>query len=88
MVHGNIKLENVLCMAQEDPFDEMVVKLTDFALASHFDSDDQSYYQSPELVLLSPVDGRIDTWAIGVLTYILLCKVQPFDAEEWDELSR
>ena len=36
ITHRDIKLENVLCMPQEKPDDDILVKLTDFGFACHF----------------------------------------------------
>lgn len=39
---------------------------------------------SPELTLEKEYDQTVDTWSVGVLTYILLCGVPPF----YDEKGR
>ena len=37
-------------------------------------------YLAPELVLNTPYDGKIDNWAVGILTYELLTGASPFAA--------
>ena len=82
--HRDIKLENVLC-------DGEVVKLTDFSFAAHFKPNEQfelplgtPHYMSPEIVCQEEYDHRCDTWAVGILTYILLFGVPPFNSVKND----
>ena len=71
---------------------DAVVKLVDFGCAEVADIDGDygsvsgrgagltSAYRPPEsLVKGSQVDPRIDMWALGVILYIMLCGVHPFD---------
>jgi len=85
ITHRDIKLENILCMPQENEHDDVTVKLTDFGFACHFTEKSSMdvalgspMYMSPELTCEEDYDERVDTWSTGVLTYILLCGVPPF----------
>jgi len=81
IVHRDLKLENFL-------FDhagaDSELKMIDFGLSKHFKSGDihhefvgTRYTVAPE-VLGGSYDERVDIWAIGVLTFILLSGHSPF----------
>lgn len=40
---------------------------------------------SPEMVRNEPYSNRIDVWAIGILTYALICGYTPYDADTDEE---
>lgn len=91
ITHRDIKLENILCMPQQNPEDDLVVKLTDFGFASHYRHNEQfnlplgtPHYMSPEIICEEDYDHRCDTWSIGILTFILLCGTPPFNSESND----
>lgn len=42
---------------------------------------------APEMIKGLEYDNKIDVWSIGVLAYILLSGVPPFDSEDEDELK-
>ena len=45
-------------------------------------------YMSPEIVMKQNYDQRCDTWAMGVLTYIMLSGIPPFYDEDKHKLNR
>ena len=45
-------------------------------------------YMAPEIVKKESYDQRVDTWAVGVLTYIMLSGVPPFYDEDKNRLNR
>ena len=60
------------------------MKMIDFGLSKHFSFDEvlsravgTPYTVAPE-VILGSYDERCDVWAIGVITYLLLCGNAPF----------
>jgi len=83
IVHRDIKPENVLFESAEEG---SPVKLIDFGLSrTHGIHDDAmtnlvgtSYYMSPG-ILRGKYDRSCDVWAVGVLSYILLCGYPPFN---------
>jgi len=83
IVHRDIKPENVLFESTEEGSS---VKLIDFGLSRTHGVRDGAmtscvgtpYYMSPG-VLQGKYDRSCDVWAIGVLTYILLCGYPPFN---------
>lgn len=83
MAHRDLKLENLLC--QTDNVNDLRVKLTDFGFATFLNPEKKldlslgsPMYMAPELVAETVYDEKIDVWAIGVITYILLTGRAPF----------
>ena len=83
IVHRDIKPENILIY-----FDKVHtrIKLIDFGLSRMHTRNDgymtktvgTAYYMSPG-VLHGQYDRSCDLWAVGVVTYILLCGYPPFN---------
>jgi calcium-dependent protein kinase len=95
ITHRDIKLENLLCMPQEKPTDDLIVKVTDFGFSRYFKQGEEMdlplgspLYMSPEIVCKTQYDQRVDTWAVGVLTYIMLTGTPPFYDEDKNRLNR
>lgn len=84
IVHRDLKPDNVLCSSSEWPFQ---VKLADFGLSNVLDEVDDSLqskvgtplYCSPELLMASSYNEKIDCWAAGILMYELLTGTRPFN---------
>ena len=58
---------------------ELVCKLTDFGFACALDNLDLSSYKlgtklymAPEIFTEDSYDNKVDIWALGVITYIIL----------------
>ena len=45
-------------------------------------------YMAPELVNRQPYTEKVDVWSLGVISYLLLSRVLPFDDEEDKEIAR
>jgi calcium-dependent protein kinase len=83
IIHRDLKPENFLLEGSKD-FNE--IKMIDFWLACKHDSPkvmlDQmigsSYYIAPE-VLAKRYNNKCDLWSVGVITYIALSGVPPFN---------
>ena len=61
------------------------VKITDFGLSKIVTSRDQVLdscgtpaYVAPEVLLKQPYHKEVDVWALGVIMYLMVCKVLPF----------
>lgn len=85
-VFRDIKLENIMIACNSrSPY----IKLTDFGLAK-FDFTGDSLrngagsmpYLSPEVVKKERYGRPVDVWAVGVVTYALLCGTLPFGNDE------
>mmetsp|Transcript_3552 Transcript_3552/g.5651 ORF Transcript_3552/g.5651 Transcript_3552/m.5651 type:complete len:447 (-) Transcript_3552:488-1828(-) len=93
IVHRDLKLENVLFNEPYlSPNKRHEVKVVDFGFAKVLDEGEELYsacgsphYAAPEVVAAkdSGVGYRFacDMWAVGVITYTLLCCQYPFDGE-------
>ena len=65
------------------------VKITDFGLSKIVSSRDQVLdscgtpaYVAPEVLLKQPYHKEVDVWALGVIMYLMVCKILPFQAQE------
>jgi len=94
LVHRDIKPENLLL---SDKSANATIKLADFGFATICTSDTglsdllgTPEYMAPELVALRDVEGgygkSVDIWALGVVLYILLSGIHPFQIEDEDQM--
>ncbi|KAI9680143.1 MAG: hypothetical protein M1829_001380 [Trizodia sp. TS-e1964] len=87
IVHRDLKPENLLFRTPEDNADLLIA---DFGL-SRIMEDEQFHnltttcgtpgYMAPEIFNKSGHGKPVDIWAIGVITYFLLCGYTPFDRD-------
>jgi len=90
--HRDIKPENILIGYHGE------LKLADFGWSVHAPSNHRTTmcgtpdYLPPEILTNRPHDGKVDLWAVGVLTYELLAGKPPFEAEDmnvtYDSIKR
>jgi serine/threonine protein kinase len=91
IVHRDLKPENILC-SSTDLSDDCGIKITDFGLAKQLTADGlktfcgtPQYFAPEVLSRRDTVMGRgrygqeADCWSLGVILYILLCGMPPFD---------
>ncbi|ORY94682.1 kinase-like domain-containing protein [Syncephalastrum racemosum] len=90
VVHRDMKPENLLFRSADSDAD---LAICDFGIAK--ESDEASaldticgspLYVAPEVLLRRGYGSPVDMWAVGVITYMLLCGYQPFQAEDQAEL--
>ncbi|XP_054912585.1 serine/threonine-protein kinase DCLK2-like isoform X2 [Poeciliopsis prolifica] len=84
IVHRDIKPENLLVFEDPDGFKSL--KLGDFGLATVVEEPlftvcGTPTYVAPEIIAESGYGLKVDVWAAGVITYILLCGFPPFRSE-------
>ncbi|XP_031440954.1 serine/threonine-protein kinase DCLK2-like isoform X2 [Clupea harengus] len=91
IVHRDIKPENLLVC--EYPDGTKSLKLGDFGLATVVDKPLHTVcgtptYVAPEIIAETGYGLKVDIWAAGVISYILLCGFPPFRSErnQQDEL--
>ncbi|XP_029027475.2 serine/threonine-protein kinase DCLK2-like [Betta splendens] len=84
IVHRDIKPENLLVC--EYPDGTKSLKLGDFGLATLVEGPlftvcGTPTYVAPEIIAETGYGLKVDIWAAGVITYILLCGFPPFRSE-------
>lgn len=92
IAHRDLKPENILMTEDTDKGD---VKIVDFGLSKILGPSQTSIdpfgtlsYVAPEVLLQKPYGKEIDVWSLGVITYLMLAKVLPFDDEDEKEIAR
>ncbi|KAF8344980.1 Pkinase-domain-containing protein [Amanita rubescens] len=87
IVHCDLKPENVLFRTKDADSDIVIV---DFGIAKHLHSPEERLYNlagslgyvAPEVLNRSGHGKPVDIWAIGVITYVLLCGYSPFRSDD------
>lgn len=85
--HRDVKAENVIFMSRSSS--PLLVLLADFGLAFVVENGENEApefggtmsYMAPECFSRGPYSFPVDMWAIGVLTYFMLCGYMPFDCD-------
>ncbi|XP_051972318.1 serine/threonine-protein kinase DCLK1-like isoform X5 [Xyrauchen texanus] len=88
IVHRDIKPENLLVYEHQDGSKSL--KLGDFGLATVVDGPLYTVcgtptYVAPEIIAETGYGLKVDIWAAGVITYILLCGFPPFRGSAEDQ---
>ena len=92
VAHRDLKPENILMATNDDDAD---LKIVDFGLSKIIGPNETSLdpfgtlsYVAPEVLLQKPYGKEVDLWSLGVITYLLLSRVLPFDDEDDKEIAR
>lgn len=92
VAHRDLKPENILMSSDKDDAD---CKIVDFGLSKIIGPSETSLdpfgtlsYVAPEVLLQKPYGKEVDLWSLGVITYLLLSRVLPFDDEDDKEIAR
>lgn len=93
VAHRNLKPENILLISGSNG--EQTIKVTGFGSANVVAADVMLQtvagtpdYVAPEVLRGEPYNESIDIWAIGVVTFILLCGYPPFYAKDLPTLYK
>ncbi|NWI06305.1 DAPK2 kinase, partial [Tichodroma muraria] len=86
IAHFDLKPENI--MLQEKDVPKPWIKIIDFGLAQQLEDGitfksfcGTPQYIAPEVINYEPLSPATDMWSIGVITYILLSGLSPFQGE-------
>lgn len=87
--HRDIKPENYL-LSKKGDLGETHVKLIDFGTAKRFDLEPMTtkvctvHYVAPEVLKrnMEPYTEKVDVWSLGVMLYMMLSGLPPFDAND------
>lgn len=92
IAHRDLKPENIL---MAEPTDTADLKIVDFGLSKIIGPSETSLdpfgtlsYVAPEVLLQKPYGKEVDLWSLGVIVYLLLSRVLPFDDEDDREIAR
>jgi len=83
IVHRDLKLENLLLKQHGS----LQIKLADFGLSKVYTGEalqtacGTPFYVAPEILQSDGYDHKIDTWAAGILLYVLLSGRLPFSGD-------
>jgi len=90
--HRVLKFENIL---MGDQSDETQLKIVDFGLSKMIGPSETSTdpfgtlsYVAPEVLIQIPYGKNVDLWSLGVIMYVLLSGMLPFDSEDNKETAR
>ncbi len=83
IVHWDLKPENILLERKND--NNFEIKISDFGFSCFFDPIEglelflgSPLYMAPEIIQNKIYNEKVDIWSIGVITYKLLTKREPF----------
>ncbi|XP_044127614.1 death-associated protein kinase 2-like isoform X1 [Bufo gargarizans] len=86
IAHFDLKPENIMLLEKEVPHPR--IKIIDFGLAQKLEDGTvfkslcgTPQYIAPEVINYEPLGPPTDMWSIGVITYILLSGLSPFQGE-------
>ncbi|NWU04979.1 DAPK2 kinase, partial [Cephalopterus ornatus] len=86
IAHFDLKPENI--MLQERDVPKPRIKIIDFGLAQQLEDGvtfkslcGTPQYIAPEVINYEPLSSATDMWSVGVITYILLSGLSPFQGE-------
>jgi len=84
VVHRDLKPENLLLTSYDD---DLNIKIGDFGFATHAVAGLTAACGTPGYVAPEILEGEaygtpVDIWAVGVITYILLCGYPPFHDDD------
>ena len=92
IMHRDLKPENLMCEKSAST-GEITIKLTDFGFATHFTQDrpetlslGSPLYMAPELCAERAYDNKVDVWATGVISFVLLSGMAPFSGRTKAEI--
>jgi len=93
IIHRDLKPENLLLTHKPNSIYDIEVKIIDFGLSKSMSEPmAKSFlgtrgYLAPEMLQRRNYSKAVDTWALGVIVFVLLCGCLPFDDDSASILS-
>ena len=91
ITHRDLKPENILMTSKEDDAD---IRILDFGLGKIIGPNEKCsepygtiIYCAPEIILDYPYTKNVDSWSLGIITYIMLYGSLPFWDKDGSKLS-
>ena len=92
ITHRDLKPENILMTSEDEDAD---IKILDFGLSKIIGPNEKCsepygtiIYCAPEIILDHPYTKNVDSWSIGVITYIMLYGNLPFFDKNRQKLTK
>ena len=92
ITHRDLKPENILMTDENDNAD---IRILDFGLGKIIGPNEKCsepygtiIFVAPEIILKKPYSKNVDSWSIGIITYIMLFTRLPFWSESKPELRK
>lgn len=92
IVHRDLKPENVMMINESENSD---IRLVDFGLSKLIGPNEtcsESFgtmgYAAPEVLQGKPYDKSVDSWSMGIVSYLLITGCLPFDDDDSHEIIR
>ena len=92
IIHRDLKPENILIVDRDKEYKMPIIKICDFGTSKIVEKGQiqkkkigSSYYMAPE-VLKKHYNEKCDVWSCGVIMYILLSGLPPFNGRDDDEI--
>ena len=93
ITHRDLKPENILLESKDK--ENLDVKIADFGFSCIFDPHEgldlvlgSPLYMAPEIITGKNYNEKVDIWAIGVITYMLLSGRNPFPGKNKKDVKR
>ncbi|CAM9397685.1 unnamed protein product, partial [Hapterophycus canaliculatus] len=94
--HRDLKLENILIETGGGNSTTPAIKLVDFGLSAIYQENGTRLhprlfaqnYVAPEVIKGQYRPAPADMWSLGVVTYVLMSRTLPFDADDTDDIKR
>lgn len=92
IVHRDLKLDNIMVI---DETEESEIKVVDFGLSKMIGPGETCTepfgtlgYAAPEVLQRKQYGKEVDIWGLGIITYILLTGLSPFEDANEDEIIK